>query len=64
MKKATKYDEEYPVVPVVAEPMAVYGTRDGVRNCPKFISRNDIKSAIEGEELLNRLRPRIKSLFK
>lgn len=26
--------------------------------------RNDINTAIDGEELLSRLRPRIKSLFK
>ena len=64
MKKATKYEVEYPVTPVVSEPVAAYGMRSEVSNSPRFTSRNDIKLAIEGEELLNRLRPRIKSLFK
>ena len=64
MKKTTKYDVEYPVTPLVSEPMGAYGIRNEVSDRLKYTLRNDIKSVIEGEELLNRLRPRIKSLFK
>ena len=36
-----------------------------VRSVLDFVERrNDVEYAISGEELLNRLRPRIKTLFK
>jgi len=64
MKRINRYQEENPKTPVVAEPVVIYGVRSEVDDYHEIASRNDINSAIDGEELLNRLRPRINSLFE
>ena len=47
----------------VSEPVVVY---TGNENNPNIVTegRDDIRRAISGEELLSRLRPRIKALFE
>ena len=52
------------MTPIVSEPVVAYGYRRDTVNTQNVILRNDINTAIDGEELLSRLRPRIKSLFK
>lgn len=64
MKKIKKYQIEDSGTPIVAESVVAYGSRHEVNVCHNYASRNDMKAAIDGDELLNRLRPRIKSLFK
>jgi len=64
MNKTNRYQDENPMTPITAEPMVVYETRTEIENVQKLVLRNDMNSAIDGEELLSRLRPRIKSLFK
>jgi len=64
MKKIKKYQIEDSGTPIVAEPVIAYGSRSEADICRNYASRNDMKAAIDGDELLNRLRPRIKSLFK
>lgn len=64
MSKINRYQEKEPITHIVAEPTIVYGIKNEVNECREYTLRNDIHSAIDGEELLNRLRPRIKSLFK
>ena len=51
------------MVPNVAEPVVV---NVGNKNNPDIITegRDDIRHAISGEELLDRLCPRIKALFE
>ena len=50
--------------PLVAkEPDVAYVSSHKV-SCINSKERNDIERAISGEELLNRLRPRIKALFE
>lgn len=61
MSKSKLYKEQEPVEQKVGEPMAVYSKTDSGIAVKK---RDNIESAISGEELLNRLRPRIKALFK
>lgn len=64
MKRINRYQEESPKTPIVAEPVVTYGVKNELNDFRKCASRNDMNSAIDGEELLNRLRPRIKSLFE
>lgn len=64
MKRINRYQEESPKTPIVAEPVVTYGVENELNDFRKCASRNDMNSAIDGEELLNRLRPRIKSLFE
>lgn len=64
MSKINRYKKKEPITPIVAESTVVYGVKRDVNECQGGDLRNDIYSAIDGEELLNRLRPRIKSLFK
>lgn len=64
MNKTNRSQDENPMTPIMAEPMVSYGVRSETRNSQKHVLRDDIHSAIDGEELLNLLRPRIKSLFK
>lgn len=59
MDKPKAYKEQELVQQKAREPMVAYGSTNVVME-----SRDDIKSAISGEELLNKLRPRIKALFK
>ena len=59
-----RYQDENPMTPIVSEPVVAYGYRRDTVNTQNVILRNDINTAIDGEELLSRLRPRIKSLFK
>lgn len=59
MGKSKAYKEQEPMQPKVSETMATYRNSDIVIG-----NRDDIKFAITSEELLNRLRPRIKALFK
>ena len=62
MKKNKPYKEQEPMVPNVGEPVVVY---TGNENNPNIVTegRDDIRHAISGEELLDRLCPRIKALF-
>lgn len=61
MSKSRSYKEQEPIGQKVGEPMAVYSkTGSGIA----VKKRDNIESAISGEELLDRLRPRIKALFK
>ena len=62
MKKNKPYKEQEPMVPNVGEPVVVY---TGNENNPNIVTegRGDIRHAISGEELLDRLCPRIKALF-
>lgn len=64
MNKTNRYQDEKPMTPIMAEPVVAYEARSETRNSQERVLRDDIHSAIDGEELLNRLRPRIKSLFK
>lgn len=59
MDKSKAYKEQEPAQQKASEPMISYGSGDVVTK-----NRDDIKSAITSEELLNKLRPRIKALFK
>ena len=61
MSKSKSYKEQEPIGQKVGEPMAVY-SKTG--SCIAVKKRDNIESAISGEELLDRLRPRIKALFK
>ena len=60
--KNKPYKEQEPMVPNVGEPVVVY---TGNENNPNIVTegRDDIRHAISGEELLDRLCPRIKALF-
>ena len=62
MRKIKPYKEQEPMVPNVGEPVVVY---TGNENNPNIVTegRDDIRHAISGEELLDRLCPRIKALF-
>ena len=62
MKKNKPYKEQEPMVPNVGEPVVVY---TGNENNTNIVTegRDDIRHAISGEELLDRLCPRIKALF-
>ncbi|MBO5015114.1 MAG: hypothetical protein J6C92_04800 [Bacteroidaceae bacterium] len=64
MTTDNRYQEEEPITHIVSEPTVVYEVKSEVNEYREKKSRNDIHSAIDGEELLNRLRPRIKSLFE
>lgn len=59
MKKNKPYKEQEPMVPNVGEPVVVY---TGNENNPNIVTegRDDIRHAISGEELLDRLCPRIR----
>ena len=61
-KEIKPYKEQEPMVPNVGEPVVVY---TGNENNPNIVTegRDDIRHAISGEELLDRLCPRIKALF-
>lgn len=63
MRKIKPYKEQEPMVPNVGEAVVVY---TGNENNPNIVTegRDDIRRAISGEELLSRLRPRIKALFE
>lgn len=50
--------------PVVSEPSVTYFVQNDVNTCLEHVPNSDMESAVDGEELLNRLRPRIKSLFE
>ncbi len=64
MTKIKEYQIKDSGTPVVSEPVVAYGSRSKTDVCRNYAERNDMKAAIDGDELLNRLRPRIKSLFK
>ena len=61
MGKSKVYKKQEPVQQKASESFAAYSKID-----PNILTkeRNNIESAISGEELLDRLRPRIKALFK
>ena len=59
MGKSKAYKEQEPKQPKVSEAMTTYRNSDIVIG-----NRDDIKFAITSEELLDRLRPRLKALFK
>ena len=63
MKKNKPYKEQEPIAPKVGETVVV---NTGNENKSKIVTegRNDIRRAISGEELLDRLCPRIKALFE
>ena len=63
MRKIKPYKEQEPMVPNVGESIVVY---TGNENNPDIVTkgRDDIRCAISGEELLDRLCPRIKVLFE
>ena len=64
IKKVDEYQINDTKTQIVSEPVVAYrvqGETNILNNCTL---RDDMKSAIEGEELLNRLRPRLKFLFK
>ena len=63
MKKNKLYKEQEPMVPNVGEPVVVY---TGNENNPNVVmeGRDDMRRAISGKELLDRLCPRINALFE
>lgn len=61
MSKSKSYKEQELIEQKVGEPMAVCSKTGSGLAVKK---RDNIESAISGEELLDRLRPRIKALFK
>lgn len=61
MSKSKAYKEQEPIQQKASEPIVAYSKIDSDIVTGE---RNDIKSAISGDELLNRLRPHIKALFK
>lgn len=63
MKKNKPYKEQEPIAPNVGKTVVVY---TGNENNSNIVTegRNDIRRAISGEELLDRLCPRIKVLFE
>ena len=63
MNTNNQYQEDS-ITPIVDEPNVAYETRGNVFDSQNHVLRVDIHSAVDGEELLNRLRPRIKSLFE
>lgn len=60
---AKKYEQIEPKTMVAKEPMVAYSSKK-TDSCVTIGERDNIKQAISGEELLNRLRPRIKALFE
>jgi len=64
MESNNKYSEIEKPCPVVSEPAMVYGIRRENSGKSDYSLRNELKSAITGEELMTRLRPRIKTLFE
>ncbi len=63
MSKVKLYKEIKEESQVVSEPMVAY-IDNKVGADTVMGERDDIEIAVSGEELLNRLRPRIKALFK
>lgn len=63
MSKSKAYKEQKPVKLNASEPIVAY-TSNTIDSDFVMGERDNIESAISGEELLNRLRPRIKALFK
>lgn len=63
MGKSKAYKEQKPVKLNASEPIVAY-TSNKIDSDFVMGERDNIESAISGEELLNRLRPRIKALFK
>lgn len=63
MGKSKAYKEQKPVKQNASEPIVAY-TSNTIDSDIVSGERDNIESAISGEELLNRLRPRIKALFK
>ena len=61
MGKSKVYKEQEPILQKVSESMAVYSKIDSGTVTSE---RDNIKLAISGEELLDRLHPRIKALFE
>ena len=61
MRKIKPYKEQEPIQQKASESFAAYSKID---SSIATRERDNIKSAISGEELLDRLRPRIKALFK
>lgn len=64
MSNNKKYQIEDSSPSVISEPAATYCVSNEVDIYLKEVSNSDMASAIDGKELLNRLRPRIKSLFE
>lgn len=63
MNKVKSYKKQELIEEEVGEPIVAYaGDEESLAAVAE--KRDDIKCAISGEELLNRLRPRIKTLFK
>ena len=60
---AKKYQQIKSKISVAKEPEMAYGKSRKV-SFSKVQNRGNIEHAISGEELLNRLRPRIKALFE
>ena len=63
MSKIKPYKEQEPTTEKVGEPFVTYTSAKGNLSVVTG-KRDDIECAISGEELLSRLRPRIKALFK
>ena len=64
MESNNKYSEIENPRPIVSEPAMVYGIRRENSDKLDYSLRNELRSAITGEELITRLRPRIKTLFE
>ena len=64
MESNKKYSEIENPRPIVSEPAMVYGIRREYSDKSDYSLRNELRSAITGEELITRLRPRIKTLFE
>lgn len=62
MSKSKLYKEQKTMEQTVGEPVVAYTNNKGGSAAVK--ARDDVRRAISGEELLNRLRPRIRELFQ
>lgn len=62
MGKSKAYKEQKPAQQNASEPIVAY-TSSKIDSDLVIGERDNMESAISGEELLNRLRPRIKALF-
>ena len=54
MKKIKEYQIKDSRTSVVAEPVIAYGSKNEVNVCRNYASRNDMKAAIDGDELFRR----------
>lgn len=63
MSKSKLYKEQRTMEQTVGEPVVAYTNNKG-GSAAAVKARDDVRRAISGEELLNRLRPRIRELFQ